>query len=289
MKTLSLLLLLFGALFLRQERGPAEPPTLLVGVDCARARELVWTLEGASDEDVRAAAARVVEKRLRALGRSPSVTIDHGKSQLAIQLAIALDPHEKDLLEGLLRSLGLCEFFVVLEAQNAAQLGIDLAGEREKLAAWSEKNPGRPLEAFNVLPAPDGPDVRVSWVTLDPDSIVKADKLLGWPVLLPGEPEDLFGAASFARSYPTTDVRNAPAIGFELKPERTEAFAAFTERNIGRLLAIVVGGKLVSSPRLETQLLGHGVVSGRFDQARAENWLQAFADLTGPLRLVEIR
>ncbi len=284
------LLLVLGSLALPgirpQER--ARPLTLVVQVDCARARELVWTLADASDQEVRDTAARIVRKRLRALGKSATVSVDHEQGRLAVALERAVDSSERELLEGLLRSMGLCEFFIVLEPEHARHLGIDLAAERSKLETWRAANPTAPLEAFNVIAEPMGPHARMSWVTVIP-AMTQGKEALGWPVLLPGRVQEVHGATSFERTSAAQDALGFPAIAYELRPARAQAFADFSERHLHQRLAIVMGGQLVSAPELETRLPGSGLIEGRFDAEAIEGWVAALRDLSGPLRVVEIR
>ena len=84
------------------------------------------------------------------------------------------------------------------------------------------------------------------------------------PVLLPDSPMDAFGAARFDEVYPTMDGLGLDAVGFTIHETYRPAFGDFTERCVGQLLAIVVGGEVVSAPRIETRLTGGGIIRGRF-------------------------
>ncbi|MBN1587403.1 MAG: protein translocase subunit SecD [Candidatus Omnitrophica bacterium] len=63
---------------------------------------------------------------------------------------------------------------------------------------------------------------------------------------------------------------NEPYIAFELTPEAGKKFARVTRRNVGRQLAIILDGKVVSSPVIQSEIpSGRGQITGRFtiDQA----------------------
>ena len=58
------------------------------------------------------------------------------------------------------------------------------------------------------------------------------------------------------------------AVAFTLKPEAKQVFGAFTKANIGKLLAIVLDKKIVSTPVIEGAIeTGEGAISGRGDNA----------------------
>ncbi len=59
-------------------------------------------------------------------------------------------------------------------------------------------------------------------------------------------------------------------IGFKLTPDSTGAFKDITRTNIGRQLAIVMDGALLSAPVIRSEISGgSGVISGNFDRAEA--------------------
>ncbi len=278
---------LLGGESVQEKAGGSEGVTLTVSVDCALGRELVWTLKEAGDDQVREVAARVVRKRLAAMGRGARVTVDHERSRLAIALEAAVDPHERELLEGMLRSLGVCELFFVADEKLVEPLGIDLAKERKKLEDWRQANPDTPLEAFNI--SEQGPDPRLAWVTVDPATGGGESERLGWPLLLPLSAEEHCGAASFENVHCGQDDKGSPTIRIKLRESRVREFAEFTKRHLGNRLAVVVGGQLVSAPTVESVLVANMIIKGRFEAQEARRWVESFENLRGPLRLVEIR
>src|SRR5262249_27505004 len=88
-------------------------------------------------------------------------------------------------------------------------------------------------------------------------------------VLIPREASQEFSGADFAHVYSSKDSYGYPAVGFELTAERREAFADFTEHNIGRRLAIVLRGEVRSCPTLNARLVRGGIIEGRFTDEEA--------------------
>src|SRR5215471_16337322 len=77
------------------------------------------------------------------------------------------------------------------------------------------------------------------------------------------------------------DLRNArgvPAqmgvgfnVGFDLKPQGAEKFEAWTSKNIGHQLAIVLNDKIKSAPSIKSAIRESGVIEGNFTQQEAED------------------
>src|SRR5215475_2717003 len=77
------------------------------------------------------------------------------------------------------------------------------------------------------------------------------------------------------------DLRNArgvPAqmgvcfnVGFDLKPQGAEKFEAWTSKNIGHQLAIVLNDEIKSAPSIKSAIRESGVIEGNFTQQQAED------------------
>jgi preprotein translocase subunit SecD len=73
------------------------------------------------------------------------------------------------------------------------------------------------------------------------------------------------------RAFVTRDNFEQPEIMFQLHLEATMAFANLTRQNIGRRLAIVLDGKLMTAPIIHSAIEGgSGMISGRFSLSEAE-------------------
>ena len=61
-----------------------------------------------------------------------------------------------------------------------------------------------------------------------------------------------------------------PTVAFQLTPEGAQRFAALTKANVGRRIAIIVSGRVVAAPRIQTEMPdGVGAISGDFSRREA--------------------
>jgi protein-export membrane protein SecD len=83
-----------------------------------------------------------------------------------------------------------------------------------------------------------------------------------------------------------------PAVGFRFNALGAKKFAQITKENIGRVFAIVLDGRVVTAPRINTIInQGSGVISGSFTTQEANEvalLLRAGA-LPAPLKVIEER
>ena len=89
-----------------------------------------------------------------------------------------------------------------------------------------------------------------------------------------------------------TYQQNQPVVSFRFDSAGARKFGAVTREHVGELLAIVLDGKVISSPRIREPILGgSGVISGSFTAQSANELailLRAGA-LPAPLQIVEER
>ena len=87
------------------------------------------------------------------------------------------------------------------------------------------------------------------------------------------------------------DQNNRPAVNFQLNAEGGRRFGRVTGENIGRPFAIVLDGKVVSAPVIQSQIFGSGQITGNFNVAETNELaliLRAGA-LPAPLIILEER
>ncbi len=63
---------------------------------------------------------------------------------------------------------------------------------------------------------------------------------------------------------PTFDRNNSPSVSFQLSPLGGKKFGRVTGKNVGRAFAIVLDGKVVSAPVIQTQIFSTGQITGTF-------------------------
>jgi preprotein translocase subunit SecD len=91
----------------------------------------------------------------------------------------------------------------------------------------------------------------------------------------------LYYAVERQRMVTGRDFKNArpgmgqfgnPIVDFELQPEATQAFGEATGANVGSGLAIVLNGRVVSAPRIQSRIGGGtGMIEGSFTQAEVQD------------------
>jgi preprotein translocase subunit SecD len=73
-------------------------------------------------------------------------------------------------------------------------------------------------------------------------------------------------------SRPTLDEYNKPAVSFTLNSEGVAKFSKVTAANVGRLLAIVLDGQVVSAPQIESAISqAEARITGTFTQEEASD------------------
>lgn len=83
-----------------------------------------------------------------------------------------------------------------------------------------------------------------------------------------------------------------PVVNFKFNSVGSRKFAQLTQENIGRQLAVVLDGRVVTAPRINTAILGgSGVISGNFSPKEAEELaiLLRAGSLPTPLQVIEER
>lgn len=85
---------------------------------------------------------------------------------------------------------------------------------------------------------------------------------------------------------------NNPVVTFELKDSGAQVFSDFTSNNINRFLTIVLDGKVISSPRINSAITdGAGMITGNFtlESANALAIQLRYGALPVPLKIVEYK
>ncbi len=90
----------------------------------------------------------------------------------------------------------------------------------------------------------------------------------------------------------TTDQSNQPAIGFRFDGQGARRFGETTANNIGRPFAIILDGKVISAPRINSAITGgSGIIEGSFTIASASELVNLLngGSLPAPLTVEERR
>lgn len=88
------------------------------------------------------------------------------------------------------------------------------------------------------------------------------------------------------------DRQNQPAVSFSFDKEGAEAFREYTSKNIGKIMAIVLDGKVISAPQINSPIItGSGIIEGHFtlEQAQDLALLLKAGSLPVPLKITSDR
>jgi preprotein translocase subunit SecD len=186
-------------------------------------------------------ALQTIERRVNELGVAEPVVARHsGNDQILVQLPGVTDVNRA---KEIIRSTALLELKLVEQGPF-----VDEASARQAFA--------------NNVP----PDIQI----------------------LPGQSEGTVGAAPTTVYYavrrvaavtgrdlrnarPSLDENNRPAVSFSLNNQGAAKFGAFTQANINRQLAIVLDGRILSAPNIQSRIDSEGRITGTFTTEQASD------------------
>jgi SecD/SecF fusion protein len=112
------------------------------------------------------------------------------------------------------------------------------------------------------------------------------------PILVKRQAEPGLSSKSIRRAQSIANpVTGSPEIHFELTSEGALAFGKITQDNVGRQLAIVLDGEVISAPTINTAILGgQGQITGSFTDREAAELASALENpMDAPLKIIEER
>jgi preprotein translocase subunit SecD len=223
-----------------------------------------------TQEELRDAIRRVIEilrNRIDKFGVSePSITTQ-GEDRIVVELPGSKDP---DRAKNVVMGRGLLEFFLVNE-EASANLRRDMFD-----------NEGNLIDPSII---PKGSSLYYLWVKNKYDVLERQRA-----VVL--EDEVLLDGSSIKKAGVQTDQFGKPEVVFSLSAEGAKQFLRITEANVGRRLAIVLDGKVLSMPLIRERIPGGQVrITGDFTMKDAQD--QALVLRAGafpvPLQIAEER
>lgn len=124
---------------------------------------------------------------------------------------------------------------------------------------------------------------------LSPDSMIMSGDETGYIVL---KRRVVVSGAQLDGAKGSYDENGSPAVSFSFKTAGAKEFGNVTRENVGRRLAIVLDGKVLSAPTINSPITGgQGIITGNFTMQSANDlalMLRAGA-LPAPLTVVEER
>ena len=266
--------------------------------------------------------ARIRYQGLGVEGNAAKVTIkDPAQTEQAWQLLRELDADTETTIDGNRIFLTLTEKTIRDRKVAAAQQSIEIVRRRVDETGTREPTIQRQGDdrILVQLPGIDDPErikrllgktAKMTFHLIDNRNSVEAAMAGRVPPgsrLLPSDDVDPNGRSrmylirkrvmvsgdTLIDSQPSTDGRtNEPVVTFRFDSAGAKRFGLATSKNVGKLFAIVLDGKVISAPVIREAILGgSGVISGNFTTAGARDLallLRAGA-LPAPMKILEER
>ena len=132
--------------------------------------------------------------------------------------------------------------------------------------AWAQEPPA-------PAPGADGPGLSFRLVDDAPDPAAHAGEIQASfkDQVIWLEPEAPITGRMVASARPFLDgPEHRPSVAFQLTAEGATRFSTLTRANLGRRIAILVNGRVVAAPRIQTEMSdGSGAISGELTRRQA--------------------
>ncbi len=203
-----------------------------------------------TQEDIKDAMRRVMEilrNRIDKFGVSePSITTQ-GEDRIVIELPGSKDP---DRAKKIVMGRGLLEFKLVDE-DTTAKLRKDMFDENGNLIDKS------------IIPK--GSELLYYWEKNKYDVLVRKRAIVVYK-------KTLLDGSYIKRAQVQTDQFGKPEVVFTLNSEGAKKFAEITGDNVGKMLAIILDGKILSMPVIRERISGGNVrITGNFTMKDAKD------------------
>ena len=234
---------------------------LTLGLDLKGGTQVLLEAEISEDqplpEDALNSAKIIVEQRVNGLGLAEPTVQLQGERRMIVELPGVKNP---DQAIETIRSTGQLEF-------------VDLGGQ-----------PVRPDDFINTTNRPEA--------VLALQEAINAGEAAPQSIPFPEETFATIMTGDILQAVVATqDEYSFWQIQFDLKGESSGDFFTYTRDNIGEVLAIVLDGRVLSTPVINAAINDNGVITGDFSQEEAESLAiqMRYGALPIPLEVVDVR
>ncbi|MDE0311238.1 MAG: protein translocase subunit SecD [Caldilineaceae bacterium] len=234
---------------------------LTLGLDLKGGTQVLLEAEISEDqplpEDALNSAKIIVEQRVNGLGLAEPTVQLQGERRMIVELPGVKNP---DQAIETIRSTGQLEF-------------VDLGGQ-----------PVRPDDFINTTNRPEA--------VLALQEAINAGEAAPQSIPFPDETFETIMTGDILQAVVATqDEYSFWQIQFDLKGESSGDFFTYTRDNIGEVLAIVLDGRVLSTPVINAAINDNGVITGDFSQEEAESLAiqMRYGALPIPLEVVDVR
>jgi len=173
-------------------------------------------------------------------------------SRIVLQLPGVEDPSRvKDIIQTQAR----LEWKEMTYPPGIPEGGFMAPDTREALASMFG---GRLPEDTEAYPQP--PDVRAV-------AAGRGERTYWWPL----KKVSGIAGADLRAARRTQDRMGRPAVDFELSPDAGRRFERLTRANIGKIMAIVLDGNVISAPVIKAVIASNGIIEGSFTREEADD------------------
>lgn len=234
---------------------------LTLGLDLKGGTQVLLEAEISEDqplpEEALNSAKIIVEQRVNGLGLAEPTVQLQGERRMIVELPGVKNP---DQAIETIRSTGQLEF-------------VDLGGL-----------PVRPDDFINTTNRPEA--------VLALQEAINAGEAAPQSIPFPDETFETIMTGDILQAVVATqDEYSFWQIQFDLKGESSGEFFTYTRDNIGEVLAIVLDGRVLSTPVINAAINDNGVITGDFSQEEAESLAiqMRYGALPIPLEVVDVR
>jgi len=239
------------------------------------------------DPDAMSAAKAIVENRVNGLGVAEPLVQLAGSNRIVVELPGIKDP---DQAIATFRQTGLLEF--IDAGATFLPPGTEVKTSFQESGVFGIETP-TPVPTATSTPVATATPVSSPAVT--PTNVI-SPTAAAEPQPTPTPKERIFHTVITGRHLESAQVGQdeygRPQINFKLTEEGGKIFAAFTSANVGRYLAIVMDGKVISCPRIESPITERtGRITGDFKLSEARSIViqLRYGALPVPLKVIQNR
>lgn len=213
------------------------------------------TFAPGSDEAALRKVVEVYKQRLGKLGSDTKFGTDSTSATVTAEMPKP-GPSDETFVREVLESQGEFEFLEEAQKEFLVAHDTTLEGEHARYTAWRKTHADARMKEFDsVARADGGPLPGTLWRRL---RSTKEDKLL----LRPEEARFRFTNKDVASTGFSQDQYGYPAVNFELSKERQQDFSDWTNKLIGKGMAIVRDDEILVLANVRSRLPGSGIIEG---------------------------
>ncbi len=233
-----------------------------------------------------------VSKRVNALGVGEATVQVQGSNRILVELPGVKDPQQA---VDLIQKTALLEFVDFSDVTNVSQFvgrkiltDAQVQSDQARATAEAESNAGTTAEATQQVGAEATVEATQEAVAPAATPVTPAEEP-GVPNPTTGQPfHTVMTGSGLQSAAAQLDQSNQWAIRFELTSEGGQVFGPFTGSAIGKSMAIVLDGIVLSAPTIQARLDTGGTITGNFTQDEASTLALQLrsGSLPIPLRVV---